>query len=136
MKIRIILFSVLFFIYSSTFAEEKKSSIKLNPSGYTPLSAVLILPKINNVPITVIVQGKEKKHSIGTVYPANYGTHLPIHGLYENHTNRVVIRQKKTSKTYKIVTAKLEVKDSLESNRPMYFKSTVRKNILPPNKNM
>ena len=135
MKIRIILFSVLFFIYSGTFAEKKKSSessIKLNPLGHTPLSAVLILPKTNNVPITVIVQGKEKIHSIGTVYPANYGTHLPIHGLYENHTNRVVIRQKKTSKTYKIVTAKLEVKDSLESNKPMYFKSAVRKNVLPP----
>ena len=131
MKIRIITFSILFSIYSFTFANEKKSSIKLNPLGFTPLSAVLILPKTNNVSITVIVQGKDKDHSIGTVYPANYGTELPIHGLYEDYTNRVVIRQKKTSKKYKIITAKLDVRNESRSNEEMPIVPRVAKNILP-----
>ena len=132
MKIRVILFSILFSVCSFTFANEKKSSIKLNPLGGTPLSAVLILPKTNKVPITIIVQGKEKKHSIGTVYPANYGTQFPIHGLYENYTNRVVIRQKDSSRTYKIVTAKLNLKNSNQSNKAMPINTKVTKNLLPP----
>ena len=132
MKIRIILCGILFSVYSISFANEKKSSIKLNPLGVTPLSAVLILPKTNTTPITIIVQGKEKEHTIGTVYPANYGTKLPIHGLYENHTNRVVIRQKKSSKTYKIVTAKLNLKNSNQSNEEMSIIARVTKNLLPP----
>ena len=132
MKIRIILFSILFSVYSGTFAEEKKSSIKLNPLGHTPLSAVLILPKTNNVPITIIVQGKEKEHSIGTVYPANYGTELPIHGLYEGYTNRVVIRQEDSFRKYKIVTAKLNLKNSNQSNAMMPVETKVLRNLLPP----
>ena len=134
MKIRIILFSILFSIYSVTFANENTQvSIKLNPLGYTPLSAVLILTEINVAPITVLVQGKEEQHSIGTVYPVNYGTEIPIHGLYENYTNRVVVIQNNISQVHQIVTAKLDIKNPKKSNTQIPIKTQVKKNILPSN---
>ena len=131
MKIHVILFSILFSINSVSLANEKKISIKLNPSGNTPLSAVLILPQTNTTPITIIVQGKERTHSIGTVYFSNYGTEIPIHGLYENYTNKVVVRQKDSSKIYKIVTAKLDLKNPNKSNEQMKITTRITKNILP-----
>ena len=133
MKFFLILFYIFFTINFNTMAnEQNRFSIILNPLGYTPLSAIIVLEKTNTIPITIIVQGKVSRDSIATTYPVNYGTQIPIHGLYQDYTNKIIIRYNNSSQTHEIITAKIDIRNFKNTNTKMTIKSIVNKNILPP----
>lgn len=61
------------------------------PSEVTPLSTILTLGSVNKGTIEVLVKGKTPEMDIAHVYPAGYGTKFPIHGMYADYNNTIVI---------------------------------------------
>ncbi len=113
-------------------------TIKLNPNGITPLSAVAMLSHTNREDVTIIVKGKEEAESIAVVYPAGYGTQLPIHGLYENHNNTIIISYN-GNRSYNIVTEKVDfktkplpTKSGEREDRSFSVETTLNVDKLPP----
>ena len=65
--------------------------ITINPRKFTPLSAVYTTASINAVPITVIVKGQHGEEDLIYTYPAGYGRDFPIHGMYQNIENTIIV---------------------------------------------
>lgn len=109
-----------------------------DPYKSAPLSFEYRLPETNNKPLTVRVLGKTKDAMIAHTYPAGYGTKLPVHGLYPDWTNTVIIEQEGKKRMFKIplpplpedfkVRARINV-DRLPRdnpfNRDLFFMSVV-----------
>ena len=111
----------------------QESTLIYNPSGYTPLSAIFQLSSPNPEEITIVVQGKSKEDSIGVLYPAMYGQEFPIHGLYEDYTNTVTIKEGAQKKRlFKIVTPKASYQIKSKNNTSMTIKTSVPTDNLPP----
>ncbi len=96
---------LIFLLIDVSYAQDIK--IVLNPNNITPLSAVARLSHTNREDVTIVVKGKDESDSIGVVYPAGYGTEFPIHGLYENYNNSVVVSYN-GDKHFNVVTKKNE----------------------------
>lgn len=62
-----------------------------SPKQKTPLSTVLNLGHVNKGSIEVLVKGKTPEMDIAYIYPVNYGTMFPIHGMYADFTNTIII---------------------------------------------
>lgn len=69
-------------------------NIKLDPTGYDPLSAELNLLLPTSGYLTVCVKGKHDGADLSHTFK-KYGSayRVNVHGLYENHTNTVYITQ-------------------------------------------
>ncbi len=78
---------MLFVIISPAHAQ---FSIELNPSGTTPLSALITSDSPMQDDITVIVQGKSPEDSIGSVHSGS-SSEIPVHGLYMGYTNTITL---------------------------------------------
>ncbi|MGL5255267.1 MAG: aryl-sulfate sulfotransferase [Brevinema sp.] len=87
--------------------ELKQGSIKMDPTGTTPLSGVFVLPETNTQALTVRVKGKNEVLDIAHTYPEGYGTEFPIHGLYPNHSNIIQVQQGDTTRSFRVVTQAL-----------------------------
>ncbi|MGL4394243.1 MAG: aryl-sulfate sulfotransferase [Brevinema sp.] len=85
---------IMILFVNSTFASPslKDGQIVINPTGTTPLSAIFKLSKNFHKPITVFVKGKTREMTISHTFPAFYGKTLPIHGLYPNQVNTIIIK--------------------------------------------
>lgn len=125
---------------NSVFAQQDEINIVLDPNDLTPLSAIAELPDVNTEPIMIVVVGKTKETSIGVVYPAGFGDELPIHGLYEDYTNKVIIKVgNKPNRRFAIITKKQEfttkpmpTEDGPREDRPFTVSNTVNIDTLPP----
>lgn len=62
------------------------------PSEATPLSTVLTIGSVNRGSIEILVKGKTPEMDIAHIYPAGYGTKFPIHGMYADYDNTIVIK--------------------------------------------
>ncbi len=69
--------------------------IKLNPYGRTPLSALLKFPTDEETKISIRIKGKGETPDIVHEFDGYRTEHeIPIHGLFPNYKNKVVIRAK------------------------------------------
>ena len=115
--------------------------IKINPLGYTPLSALYSRDSVNTAPVTVTVKGQYGEADLVHTYPAGYGTEFPIHGMYANIENTIIVNDGGTivegkhnpnsitlnnqsiKNQYTINTDKLPPEDQHKNNPDMYFLS-------------
>lgn len=88
-----------------------KGVFHFNPNQSTPLSGVFSLSNSFPQAITITVQGKTPEMDVSHTFPAQYGKNLPIHGLYPNYTNTIIIRTKKDILTNTVVTAPIRYKN-------------------------
>ncbi|MGL4677024.1 MAG: aryl-sulfate sulfotransferase [Brevinema sp.] len=135
-----LLLLVQLFSLSVLFAQAPDITLKVNPNKLTPLSALVYFSKTNTESVTIIVQGKDKLSSIGVVYPPNYGMQFPIHGLYMDYTNTILIRYGSASvKPFRVVTPKisfttkpLPTESGDRADRPFTISTEVKTDLLEP----
>lgn len=65
--------------------------ITINPRKFTPLSAVYTRDSVNTSPVKVTVKGQHGEEDLVHTYPAGYGTEFPIHGMYQNINNTIIV---------------------------------------------
>lgn len=65
--------------------------ITINPRKFTPLSAVYTRDSVNTSTVKVTVKGQHGEEDLVHTYPAGYGTEFPIHGMYQNINNTIIV---------------------------------------------
>lgn len=92
------------------------SELIFNSIGSTPLSAIYRLSQTNQVSIHLLVKGKDPSMDLSVSFPVGYGTEFPVHGLYPNYTNIVIIKQDNDiSQCYRLVTKKLDIPPAMKT---------------------
>ena len=76
---------------NSTGSVGKAGEITVNPLGLTPLSAVYTRDSVNTADVTVTVKGIDEEPDIIYTYPAGYGTEFPIHGMFPETQNTIIV---------------------------------------------
>lgn len=137
----IILFLSIIIIKNESFTD----TMVMNPNKTTPLSAVYQLTQTNSVDIEVTIKGKTPEMDIKHTFLAGTIKDIPIHGLYPNMTNTVILRMSDKEITNYLITEKVEFKvgkvsvDLLPTpdpqNQDLYFVNHIRYNLPEDDRN-
>ena len=76
---------------NSTGSVGKVGEITIDPTQTTPLSALYTKDSVNTAPVTVTVKGQYGEEDLVHTYPAGYGTEFPIHGMYPEIENTIIV---------------------------------------------
>jgi len=137
---------VMLFLYSCTDYSISEGQVILNPNKTTPLSGIYRLNEVSPEKIEITIKGKTEDMDIEHTFPANYGLDIPIHGLYPDFTNTVIIKSGKSTFTNYIVTPKIDfdsVKVTVDNlpksdskNQDFYFVSHALKDLPEDERNV
>ena len=136
-----IFFLSVFIIKDEGFAD----TMVMNPNKTTPLSAVYKLTKTNSVDIEVTIKGKTPEMDIKHIFLTGTIKDIPIHGLYPDMTNTVILKMADKEITNFLITEKVEFKKGKVSvdllptpdpaNQDLYFVNHIRYNLPEDDRN-
>lgn len=137
---------IMFLFYYSNAYSISEGQVILNPNKTTPLSAVYRLDNVYTEEIDVIIKGKNPAMDIEHTFPPNYGLDIPIHGLYPDFRNTVIIKFGDISFTNYIVTSKIDFNNAVitldntskpsSKNQDFYFVNHILKNLPEDERNV
>ncbi len=120
-------------------------TIVMNPNKTTPLSAVYMLAQTNSVDIEVTIKGKTSEMDIKHTFLAGTIKDIPIHGLYPNRTNTVILKISNKEITNYLITKAIEFDKGKVSvdllptpdpkNQDLYFANHIRYNLPEDDRN-
>ena len=140
-KYLVIFFLSVFIIKNESFTD----TMVMNPNKTTPLSAVYKLVQTNSADIAVTIKGKTPEMDIKHTFLAGTIKDIPIHGLYPNWTNTVILRVSNKEITNYLITKAMELKTGKVSvdllptpdpeNQDLYFVNHIRYNLPEDDRN-
>ena len=140
-KYLVLFFLSVFIIKNECFTD----TMVMNPNKTTPLSAVYKLTQTNSVDIEVTIKGKTPEMDIKHIFLTGTIKDIPIHGLYPNRTNTVILKMADKEITNYLITETVKInagKVSVDllptpdpANQDFYFVNHIRYNLPEDDRN-
>lgn len=84
-------------------------NVILDPYGISPLTAIILFETDEELPVTIIVEGKDQNSTYINEFESTKKHYIPVYGLYPNTVNKIYIGCGNLTKTIEIETSPLPI---------------------------